>query len=101
MSSTLTKLKINVKTLDDSLYFLDEHLYRLSTFIIHVTNIIFKLSNTDNTVRLYIFNDNPSKNKQYSSTLIIFPHLIILDLRKAHLNYAKQFLFEKNTHLPR
>jgi hypothetical protein len=41
------------------------------------------------------------KNKQQSSTLVTFPHLITLHLTKAHADYAEQFLFEKNTRLPR
>ncbi|CAF1281091.1 unnamed protein product [Rotaria sordida] len=49
---------------------------------------------------LIIFNEQPQKNKQHSSTLIIFPHLIYLNLSSAHVDYAEQFLVEKNTHLP-
>ncbi len=33
--------------------------------------------------------------------MIIFRHLVILDLFDAHIDYAEQFLFDKNTHLPR
>jgi len=36
-----------------------------------------------------------------SSTLIIFPYLIFLDLYSAPADYAKQFLLKKNAHLPR
>jgi len=50
---------------------------------------------------LYIFNDEPQKDKQHSSTLIIFPHLVYLSLDLAHVDYAEQLLLEKNTHLPR
>ncbi|CAF1220065.1 unnamed protein product [Rotaria sordida] len=50
---------------------------------------------------LYIFNDKPQEDKQYSSTLITFPYLTFLDLEKAHVDYAKLFLLEKNMHLPR
>ncbi len=50
---------------------------------------------------LYIQNNKPQKDNQQSSTLIIFPHLIDLDLSDAHVDYAEQFLFDKNTHLPR
>ncbi|CAF1551612.1 unnamed protein product, partial [Rotaria sordida] len=51
---------------------------------------------------LYIRNGRPQKDKQYSSTtLITFPHLKLLDLKSAHVDYAEQFLFAKITHLPR
>jgi hypothetical protein len=50
---------------------------------------------------LYICNDQPQKNKQRSSTLIVFPHIILLHLSVAHVDYAEQFLLEKHTHLPR
>ncbi len=50
---------------------------------------------------LYIHNHEPQKDKQQSSTLIIFPYLILLNLDIAHVDYAEQFLFDKNTHLPR
>ncbi len=49
---------------------------------------------------LRILNSKPQQNKQQSST-ILFPHLILLDLATAHVDYAEQFLFNKNTHLPR
>ncbi|CAF1401937.1 unnamed protein product, partial [Rotaria sp. Silwood1] len=51
--------------------------------------------------KLSICNKKPQKNKQHSSTLITFSHLIFLDLKPAHMIYAKQFLLEQNTHLPR
>ena len=46
--------------------------------------------------------DNPKsqKNKQHSSVLITYPHLILLNLVKAHEDYAEQLLCDKNTHLP-
>jgi hypothetical protein len=50
---------------------------------------------------LWIFNSQPQKEKQQSSTLIIFPHLTRLNLFQAHLDYAEQFLIDKNTYLPR
>jgi len=49
---------------------------------------------------LNIRNIHPQKDKQHSSTLIIFPHLILLNLLEAHDDYAEQFLLNKNTHLP-
>ncbi|CAM4983274.1 unnamed protein product [Rotaria socialis] len=49
---------------------------------------------------LCVINCKPQKNKQHSPILIIFPHLILLDLVKIHVDYAEQLLFDKNTHLP-
>ncbi|CAF2122620.1 unnamed protein product [Rotaria magnacalcarata] len=49
---------------------------------------------------LCVINCIPQKNKQHSPILIIFPHLILLDLVKIHVDYAEQLLFDKNTHLP-
>jgi len=50
--------------------------------------------------KLYIINAQPQKDKQQSSTLIIFPHLILLDLVACYMDYAEQFLVDKNCHLP-
>jgi len=50
---------------------------------------------------LSISNDRSQKNKQHSSTLIIFPYLTFLDLDCAHYDYAEQLLMEKYAHLPR
>jgi hypothetical protein len=49
---------------------------------------------------LYIANDEAQKNKKNSSQLIVFPHLIRLNLVKAHVDYAEQLLCDKNTQLP-
>jgi predicted transcriptional regulator len=49
---------------------------------------------------LHVVNYRSQKKKQHSSILIIFPHLILLNLVKAHVNYAKQLLYDKNSHLP-
>ncbi|CAM4895206.1 unnamed protein product [Rotaria socialis] len=49
---------------------------------------------------LYIFNDEPQKDKQQSTTSIIFSHLIYLYLDSAHVDYAEQFLSDKQCHLP-
>jgi hypothetical protein len=50
---------------------------------------------------LHIHNDQPQKNKQYSSTeLITFHHLKLLNLKLAHVDYAEQFLLKKITYLP-
>jgi hypothetical protein len=48
---------------------------------------------------LSIFNNQPQQDKQQSSISIIFPHLICLYLVRTHVNYAEQFLFNRNTHL--
>jgi hypothetical protein len=50
---------------------------------------------------LTLINSIAQKNKQHSSTLITFPHLEHLDISLAYVDYAEQFLFEKNTRLPR
>jgi hypothetical protein len=64
---------------------------------------LFKVISQDFTflTELYISNDEPQKNKQQTSTLIIFPHLRLLHLDLVHVDYVEQFLFEKNTDLPR
>ena len=49
---------------------------------------------------LCIVNREPQKNKQQSMPLITFSHLIYLDLRGAHADYAEQFLISKYCHLP-
>jgi hypothetical protein len=49
---------------------------------------------------LRIFNDKPQKEKQQSRTCLMFTHLILLDIDYAHVDYAEQFLFDKNCHLP-
>ncbi|CAF3386053.1 unnamed protein product [Rotaria socialis] len=51
--------------------------------------------------KLYVYNFQAQKNKQHSSTLIVFSHLVKLILSAVHVDYAEQFLFEKNTRLPR
>ncbi len=53
-SSTLTALKINVKTFDDCLYLLDGRLNRLSTLIIHVKEIARTQGTIDNTVSIIV-----------------------------------------------
>ncbi|CAF1086880.1 unnamed protein product [Rotaria sordida] len=49
VSSTLTKLNINVNTFDDCLYLLDGHLDSLSTIIINIRKISPPLLDIDNT----------------------------------------------------
>jgi hypothetical protein len=49
---------------------------------------------------LRVINHQPQKNKQHSSILIIFPHLILLNLIEAYVDYAEQLLCDKYTHLP-
>jgi hypothetical protein len=50
---------------------------------------------------LHIRNVQPQKDKQNSSTeLLKFPHLKLLDLELAHVDYAEQFLLKKITYLP-
>ncbi|CAF0993004.1 unnamed protein product [Rotaria sordida] len=40
------------------------------------------------------------QQKQHSSSLITFRHLILLNLAEAHVDYAEEFLVDKNIHLP-
>ena len=49
---------------------------------------------------LILINSIAQKKKQHSSTFITFPHLEELDITLACVDYAEQFLFEKNTRLP-
>ncbi|CAF1526051.1 unnamed protein product [Rotaria sordida] len=49
---------------------------------------------------LYVINYQPQINKEHSSILIIYPHLILLNLVETHADYAKELLFDKSTHLP-
>jgi hypothetical protein len=50
---------------------------------------------------LTVINSTGQKNKQHSSTFITFPHLEELNITIVSVDYAEQFLFEKNTRLPR
>ncbi len=49
---------------------------------------------------LSIQNDEPQKSKKYLFTSITFPHLVVLNLELAHIDYVEQFLFERKTSLP-
>jgi len=51
--------------------------------------------------KLYIFNEEPQKDKQESQKCIIFSHLVLLCLQCAHADYAEQFLSDKHCYLPR
>jgi hypothetical protein len=63
---------------------------------------LFKLISKDLPFlkHLCIRNDQPQKHKQDSSILITFPHLTLLHLWSAHIDYAEQFLLKKTTNLP-
>jgi hypothetical protein len=65
-------------------------------------NELFKIISQDFPFldSLSIINRVAQKNKQHSSTLITFPHLLELRLTMSHTDYAVQFLFDKNTSLP-
>jgi hypothetical protein len=54
VSSTLTKLTINVNSFDDCLYLLDGRLECLSTLIIDITKITDSSLNKDNTVSIRV-----------------------------------------------
>jgi hypothetical protein len=49
---------------------------------------------------LSLQNLKSQKTKQHSSTFITFAHLIELDIRYAHVNYAEQFLYDTKSRLP-
>ncbi|CAF1423164.1 unnamed protein product [Rotaria sordida] len=49
---------------------------------------------------LIICNREAQTDKQHLSTLIRFPHLILLNLVMTHVDYAEQFLSDKKTDLP-
>ena len=49
---------------------------------------------------LIIYNYQPQQEEIRSSTPIVFPRLILLDLLTTHEGYAEQFLLAKNTRLP-
>ncbi|CAF4281385.1 unnamed protein product [Rotaria sp. Silwood2] len=51
--------------------------------------------------RLSVYNFEPQKNKQYSSTLITFAQVSELNIAFAHIDYAEEFLLETNIRLPR
>ncbi|CAF1626699.1 unnamed protein product [Rotaria sp. Silwood1] len=51
--------------------------------------------------RLTVYNLEPQKNKQHSSTLITFAQVYELNLAFAHIDYVEEFLFETNIRLPR
>jgi hypothetical protein len=50
--------------------------------------------------QLHVVNFQPQKHKQYSSRLIRFPRLILLNLIEADVDYAEQLLYDKNSYLP-
>jgi hypothetical protein len=50
--------------------------------------------------QLSVRNNEQQNNRQYSSTFVIFPYLRSLNLTLAHIDYVKQFLLKKHTHLP-
>jgi hypothetical protein len=50
---------------------------------------------------LYIDNSYRMKDKQDSLTSITFPHVTLVDLKHAHVDYAELFLLKKKMHLPR
>ncbi|CAF3569617.1 unnamed protein product [Rotaria sordida] len=51
--------------------------------------------------RLTVYNFEPQKNKQHSSTLITFAKVFELNLLFAHIDYVEEFLLEANIRFPR
>jgi hypothetical protein len=80
----------------------DKVVYLVMTDVDPFEHELFKIISQDFSLlkHLCIENHQPQKNKQNSSTLIIFPQLIVLNLFQAHVNYAEQFLYDKNTSMP-
>lgn len=74
-------------TMTDTYHF-DHHLFQI------ISNDFLFLQ------QLIIQNMESQKQKQHSSTLIHFPHLNLLNIVKAHIDYAEQFLIDTKTHLP-
>ncbi|CAF3294041.1 unnamed protein product [Rotaria sp. Silwood2] len=88
-SSTLTVLKISVKSFDDCLYLLDGRLNCLSTLIIYVEEIAYTLGTIDNTKEL-------PKLKYFSLTSyprIVFYDNLIIPLLRRMINLEELILF--------
>ena len=68
----------------------------------HFEHQLFKVISQDFPFlkELVIKNILSQQKKQHSSSLITFPHLILLNLIAAHVDYAEQFLVAENIHLP-
>jgi hypothetical protein len=80
----------------------DKVVYLVMTDVNPFEHELFKIISQDFSLlkHLCIKNDQPQKNKQHSSSLIIFSHLIVLNLFLSHMDYAEQFLYDKNTYMP-
>ncbi|CAF4816308.1 unnamed protein product, partial [Rotaria magnacalcarata] len=50
--------------------------------------------------KLALFNTAAQQNKRCSLPFITFPHLVEPHVHMAHTDYAEQFLYERNAHLP-
>ncbi len=75
----------------------------MMTDVVSFEHKLFKLISEDLSFLqfLYVINTHPQRNKQHSSALITFPHLTLLDIKWAHIDYAELFLLEKNIRVPR
>ena len=80
--------KVHVLTMNDNLPF-EDSLFRV---ISHDMPLLEHLE---------ISNAQPQKDKQRSSTVLLFPYLKHLDLKYAHYDYAELFLLKRNTCLLR
>jgi hypothetical protein len=49
---------------------------------------------------LYVFNSEPQRSKQEPRTMITFPRLNYLHVRRAHLDYVEEFLSDQWCHSP-
>ncbi|CAF4151053.1 unnamed protein product [Rotaria sordida] len=96
-SSTLTKLSINLRSLDDCLYLLDGHLKQLTTFIVQIRYIDNNLSIIHNT-------DNLSYLKCFSLTCYNLTNAYnnrVIPLFRRMINLEKLTLYIRLTDRPR
>ncbi|CAF1177881.1 unnamed protein product [Rotaria sp. Silwood1] len=103
-SSTLTKLCINIRSLDDCLYLLDGRIKRLTTFIVQIRDIHNDLSiihNTDNLSNLKCFSLTCyNLTNAYENRVIPLLHRMInLEKLTLYIRITDQSTFVDGTHL--
>ncbi|CAF1248402.1 unnamed protein product [Adineta steineri] len=107
-SPILTHLNINVETFDDCFYLLDGRLRKLTTLCVDAYHMD-TFEEIVHNMHLYIWNSKSQKLNglmTFSSDncqlqpIIEYPHLTILDVNFAHIDYVEQFLNETKTFVP-
>ncbi|CAF3947257.1 unnamed protein product [Rotaria sordida] len=101
LTEQITYLKIDVQdqTISSAM---PETLSNIFAVILHLCKRLIIISQSFPVLaNLHISNDEPQTDKQQSTTFIMFPRVILLDLYFSHVDYAEQFLIDKNCHLPR